>query len=271
MSNLPNPNRLLLIFLLSGGVLFVLAALCIAVFLLLSPLATLQPEPTGELAQTDTSTQLIQPAPPAKADASPELQPTATLTTLLDATEPPPTAISTAASVAGDKVSLPTVTPTSSPLPTPTRVGPSAAAQPVEGLRVGNIAPNFTLGSNRANRVSLSELHGKIVILNFWATWCPPCRHEVPTLEQIHNEYGPQGVVVLAVNLGEKLENVERFAHDNGISFAVWLDEDLWAGNTYNIHSIPTTYFIDQEGIIRAIHLGPLSRDQVVVYLEEIM
>jgi thiol-disulfide isomerase/thioredoxin len=138
-------------------------------------------------------------------------------------------------------------------------------------LRIGNIAPDFTLGSNRASRVSLSGLRGKIVILNFWASWCPPCRYEVPALQAIHNEYGPQGVVVLAINEREKLENVERFAHDNDIHFAVWLDEDGWAGHIYQVRSIPTTYFIDGEGIIRAIQIGSMTKEQVVAHLEKLL
>jgi thiol-disulfide isomerase/thioredoxin len=143
--------------------------------------------------------------------------------------------------------------------------------QPQEGLTIGSIAPDFTLGSNRASRVSLSELRGKIVILNFWASWCPPCRHEVPALQSIHHQYGPQGVVVLAINEREKLENVERFAHDNSISFAVWLDEDGWAGQVYQVRAIPTTYFIDGEGIIRAVQIGTLTKDQIIAHLEKLL
>ncbi|RME43347.1 MAG: TlpA family protein disulfide reductase [Caldilineae bacterium] len=138
-------------------------------------------------------------------------------------------------------------------------------------MQIGNIAPNFTLGSNRASRVSLSGLRGKVVILNFWATWCPPCQHEVPALQAVHNEYGPQGVVVLAVNEGEKIETVERFANDHGISFAVWLDEDGWAGHLYNVRAIPTTYFIDREGIIRAVHFGSMTQEQIVTQLKKLL
>jgi peroxiredoxin len=92
----------------------------------------------------------------------------------------------------------------------------------------------------------------------------------VPDLQAIHNEFGPQGVVVLAVNEGEKLDTVARFAQDNGISFNVWLDEDRWAGNIYQVRSIPTTYFIDEEGIIRDIQIGTMRRDQIVTKLEKL-
>ena len=175
-------------------------------------------------------------------------------------------------SVLQDKLSLSTATSTPSPTPTITLIAvpPTPISQLVEGLRIGNMAPDFMLGSNRASRVSLSDFRGKIVILNFWTTWCPACRHEVPNLQLIHNEYGPRNVVVLAVNLGEKLETVERFAQNNGISFAVWLDEDRWAGNIYGIRSIPTTYFIDENGIIRDVNIGTMTREQIIARLEKL-
>lgn len=200
------------------------------------PLATNTPEPT--LTPTATST----PSPSAKASAN-------------------------------DSLTIATPTPSVTPTPTssPTLAPASVSAQPVEGLQIGNLAPNFTLGSNRASRVSLSDLRGKIVILNFWASWCPPCRHEVPDLQAIHNEYGPQGVVVLAVNLGERLETVERFAHDNDVHFAVWLDEDKWAANIYGVRSIPTTYFIDETGIIRAVQIGSMSHELLIKHLEGLL
>ncbi len=211
-----------------------------------TPAPTATPMPTDTPAPTSTPTATATPLPKESAgDSLTIVQPTATPLS-------PPTS---------------TLVPTAPPTPTQAAV----SAQPVEGLLVGNLAPNFTLGSNRASRVSLNELRGKIVILNFWASWCPPCRHEVPDLQAIHNEYGPQGVVVLAVNLGEKLESVERFAHDNGVGFAVWLDEDKWAGNIYGVRSIPTTYFIDEAGIIRAVQIGTMSRDQIIKHLEKLL
>lgn len=78
-------------------------------------------------------------------------------------------------------------------------------------------------------------------------------------------------MVVLAINEREKLENVERFAHDNGVSFAVWLDEDGWAGEIYQVRSIPTTYFIDAEGIIRTVQIGSITKEQVLAHLEKLL
>jgi thiol-disulfide isomerase/thioredoxin len=270
MSNLLSENRFLLAVLV-GGVLFLTAAVCLVGVLLLWT-------PAAEVASVAANTPQAAVPPPTspvesgatKDETQDMVEPTLTATpTSTPHPSPTPTATPTPAEAAGARLTLPTAAPThtNTPIPPP----PTPILPPVEGLRVGNIAPDFTLGSNRASRVSLRDLRGKIVILNFWASWCPPCRYEVPALQAIHNEYGPQGVVVLAVNEGEKLPNVERFAYDNGISFAVWLDEDGWAGNIYRVHSIPTTYFIDEEGIIRAIQIGSMSREQIVTHLEKLL
>ncbi len=277
MPNQSNQNNLVLI-ILTGGVLFVLLAGCVAgVLLWQTPTSQLSNDSitvTPSTGEVHTPTPVGNEVVSAEIDTKVEPLPVATSTS----TSIPGTAMPTPASIAGDQLSMPTATftpplptPTSTPTNTPTPRPPPTVPEPVEGLGIGYLAPNFTLGSNRASRVSLSELRGKIVILNFWASWCPPCRHEVPALQAIHHEYGPQGVVVLAVNLGEKLENVERFAHDNGISFAVWLDEDKWAGNIYGVRSIPTTYFIDQDGIIRTIQFGSMTREQIINHLEKLL
>ncbi len=255
---MPNPTDRLLYPTLLGGLIFLIAAVGLVIALLREPAPASPVVIAAELPAT---------APPAPSPTTP----------------PPPTDTPTGAARlrGGDNRPLPAAPPALAPPapqappagPTPLSAAPAqaAAAPPAEGLRLGALAPDFTLGSNRASRVSLSELRGKIVILNFWASWCPPCRHEVPALQSIHNEFGPQGVVVLAVNEGEKLENVERFAWDNDISFTVWLDEDRWAGSIYSVRSIPTTYFIDGEGVIRAIQIGTLSREQIVAQLEKLL
>lgn len=269
--------RLLLI-VFSGGVLFLMMALCLVGVLVWQPAvksadSRATPTPPNQLPASTT----VSDTPASKTtdkDVQPSPTPAATVARLRSTATP--------IKAAGDKLTLPTatptptppaptLTPTATPTDTPLPEPPAPTPQPVEGLGVGQIAPDFTLGSNRAGRVSLSELRGKIVILNFWASWCPPCRHEVPALQAIHHEFGPQGVVVLAVNEGEKLQTVERFAHDNGVSFTVWLDEDKWAGNIYLIRSIPTTYFIDREGIIRAVQIGTMNREQIINHLEKLL
>ena len=265
-----------LIFILIGGALF----LCVAVGLFIRVLTAPQAEivavvPSPTLAEAPTPTNV----PPTNASPSAKMQDApAPSATPADAPASTTSPTDTPAPGGGDQLLLPTSTSTPAPptatptsTSTPTNTSVPAPRQRTEGVGIGNIAPDFTLGSNRASRVSLSDLRGKIVILNFWASWCPPCQREVPDLQAVHDEYGPQGVVVLAVNQGEKLEDVGRFANNNGIHFAVWLDEDEWAGSIYGVRSIPTTYFIDREGVIRAVQFGTMTREQIVGQLKKIL
>jgi peroxiredoxin len=127
--------------------------------------------------------------------------------------------------------------------------------------QVGAIAPDFTLVSLDGNSVRLSDFHGKPVILNFWATWCPPCREEMPALEEIWQQYDAGDVVVLGIDQGESTAIVERFIREKvDTSFPILLDSDHAIGNSYFVRSLPTTFFIDRKGFIQEIRIGgPLS------------
>lgn len=135
--------------------------------------------------------------------------------------------------------------------------------------RVGAIAPDFSLVTLDGNSVRLSDFHGKPVILNFWATWCPPCREEMPALEELWQQYGAGGVVVLGVDQGESTAIVERFIREKvDTTFPILLDGDHAVGDSYFVRSLPTTFFIDRNGFIQEIRIGgPLSlsflQDQV--------
>ena len=121
----------------------------------------------------------------------------------------------------------------------------------VEGTQPGNLAPNFQLPNLDGETVSLSDLRGKPVMLNFWATWCPPCRAELPYIQQIYEEQSTRGFVVLTVNLGESPSKVKEFVQSYGLSFPVLLDTKQGTAQKYNIGGIPTTFFIDKNGIIQ--------------------
>ena len=120
------------------------------------------------------------------------------------------------------------------------------------GLKIGAKAPNFTLKTLDGKQVELSDYKGKKVMLNFWATWCPPCKKEMPDMEKYTQQAGDD-VVVLAVNIDPE-NDVQAFVEDNGITFTIPLDSQSAknpVNERYKILSIPTTYFIDKEGIIR--------------------
>lgn len=124
------------------------------------------------------------------------------------------------------------------------------------GAQVGNLALDFTLLDLNDQPVSLSSLLGKPVMLNFWATWCPPCRHEMPFFQEIHEKSADKGLVVLAVNVGESRSTVSEFIQENNYSFSVLLDTDQGIALEYGIRTFPTTIFIDKDGIIQRIKIG---------------
>lgn len=138
------------------------------------------------------------------------------------------------------------------------------------GLNVGNYAPEFKLKTLDGETKQLSDYRGKVVFMNFWGSWCPPCRAEMPDLEKLHNE---TDVVVLGVNLtgGEsKKHNIQAFVDEFGLTFPILLDEDLKVAERYSIKPIPTSYLIDADGVIQNMAFGPLTYDMMIEEYERI-
>jgi len=127
---------------------------------------------------------------------------------------------------------------------------------------VGYTAPDFTLSDLDGNPVKLSDFRGQVVYLNFWATWCPPCREEMPAIEAIHKEMGDK-VKVLAVNIEGTRDEVSAFAREFGLSFPIVLDSDLSVARKYLVRGIPVSLFIDKDGVIRAKYVGGLTKDKM--------
>jgi len=118
-------------------------------------------------------------------------------------------------------------------------------------------AQNFLLPDLNGHKVSLAEQHGKIVFLNFWATWCPPCRAEMPSMEKLHTKFKGNDFTILAVNLGESEAQVRAFKESFKLNFPILLDADSSTGMIYGAISVPTTYLIDRNGYIIGGALGP--------------
>lgn len=120
-------------------------------------------------------------------------------------------------------------------------------------------AIDFKLKDLNGKSVSLSDFKGKKVLLNFWATWCPPCRAEMPDIEKLYLENKDSDLVILAVNLGEDTQTVKSFIDKNKYNFNILLDSDQAVAIKYNIVSIPTSFFIDKEGNIVSKKVGAMS------------
>jgi peroxiredoxin len=122
--------------------------------------------------------------------------------------------------------------------------------------RIGGQAPNLDLPMLNGKRIALAELRGKSVVLNFWATWCPPCRAEMAALNHVHRDLAERGVVVLGVNQMEESTDVQRYMQAQGLDFPIALDLDGAASRQYRVSALPTTYFIDHAGVIRDVVFG---------------
>ncbi len=138
--------------------------------------------------------------------------------------------------------------------PSATAAIPQPTAQPS-----GEIAPDFTLETLDGETVSLSDFRGKVVMVNFWASWCPPCVAELPTIYQFYQSHQADGFVVLAVNAQENRGTVSEFINRNGYTFPVLLDPDSVAADEYGIRALPTSFFLDKNGEIQYVHRGEID------------
>ncbi len=143
---------------------------------------------------------------------------------------------------------------------------PSTTQGRVPAPRPGFLAPDFTLQTFDGQMVSLSQFHGQPVILNLWASWCPPCKAEMPAIQQVYSAYQNQGLVVLGVNMTSQddIASAQRFAKQAGVTFPVLLDQTGEVARSYEMRALPTTVFIDQNGMIQDLVVGgPLSKSML--------
>lgn len=117
--------------------------------------------------------------------------------------------------------------------------------------QVGGPAPPFTLNDLEGRPVTLTDYKGKVVLLNFWATWCEPCKKEMPEIQAAYEQYKEQGLAVLAVNFGENADPTVSFVHHGRLTFPVLLDRNASVAERYAVINLPVTFFIDPDGIIR--------------------
>lgn len=127
----------------------------------------------------------------------------------------------------------------------------SASADEVSG-----VAPGFDLVSRDGSRVALSDLEGQVVMVNFWATWCGPCRQEMPQLEALYQRYSGLGFTLLGVNVEEDSSGADKFLAETPVSFPILFDPRSEVSELYNVIAMPSTVLIDKSGNLRFIHHG---------------
>ena len=157
----------------------------------------------------------------------------------------------------------PPLTVTTSPPATVVNRPPPA---PVEGAA----APDFTLEDLEGQAITLSTLQGHPIIINFWATWCGHCAEEMPLFQQSHERYHDDGLVILGVNSGDRDEEVSAFASYFNLTFKLLLDRNAAVSNLYRVRGLPTTFFVDRNGIIVWRHVGTLNSADLNYHLSSL-
>ncbi len=130
------------------------------------------------------------------------------------------------------------------------------------GVKEGDLAPDFLLEGLDGREVRLSDLRGKPVVVNFWATWCRPCRKEIPQFVEAYERFREDGLVVVGVNMQEGKSIARQYADDYGMDFPIAIDVDGEVGDEYRLLGLPVTYFIDRQGVIRSVFTGPFEEQR---------
>lgn len=137
---------------------------------------------------------------------------------------------------------------------------------PLAKIESGSVANDFQLSDLEGNQVQLSEFRGKTVVVNFWATWCIPCIEEMPMFEAYSSQY--PDIVFLSIDEEESREQVAPFIERMGLNYPILLDLNAKVAEHYKVSMLPSTFFIDPEGMIRFRHYGIMAQDQLVYYLQ---
>ena len=150
---------------------------------------------------------------------------------------------------------------------------PSASAQEFSAVpaEVEYAAPELILEDLAGNNVSLKDYLGRVVLVNLWATWCPPCKDEMPTLQAFYEKYKSKGFVLVAIDQEESREVVQPFVEELGLTFPVWLDLDWLAQKEFNTSNLPSSYVIDREGQVRLMWIGGISKKNLEKYVPDII
>ena len=138
---------------------------------------------------------------------------------------------------------------------------------PARPLDIGQTAPHYSAVSLNGDSVSLEQLRGRVVLLNVWATWCHPCREEIPVLQALHARYAPQGLELVGVSVDARGEEdtIREFATDFRMTYPLWLDPDERIQSTFLAIGVPATFLIDREGVLRWRYVGPVRANDTTL------
>ena len=153
----------------------------------------------------------------------------------------------------------------------PSGTGESAGLGPLdsEGPRVGQPAPDFALRDLDGRVHRLSDYRGQVVFINFWATWCPPCRQELPEIQAVYDDKKDAGLVVLEVNYQESAAKARGYWDDQGLTMPVLLDSSGDVQDQYRLVGLPDSFFVDRDGILRDLQFGAISKEDMLEKLEK--
>ncbi len=168
---------------------------------------------------------------------------------------------------------------------TPGLPNPVASAyqlrSPIPGLRVGDLAPeltgttddgsSFSLTDLDGKPVRLADLRGRAIWINFWASWCPPCQAETPTIRSMDEKYRDLGLTIVAIQVQQTVEDGRAYADRYGLQFTIGADVSAAVFRTYRVFALPTQFFVDPEGVIRTVVNGPLDDASAASLIEAIL
>lgn len=138
----------------------------------------------------------------------------------------------------------------------------------------GFLAPDFSLETLEGNAITLSELQGQAVLINLWASWCGPCRQEMPAMERMYQEYADQGFTILAVNATnqDSIGNAQAFVDEHDLNFPILLDRDGRVSDMYNLLALPSSFFVDRNGVIQEVVIGgPMAEALLRTRIENLL
>jgi peroxiredoxin len=141
--------------------------------------------------------------------------------------------------------------------------GRPAPTQAIQPLQLGQPLQDFSLDDLNGRAVKLSNYAGQIVLINAWATWCPPCVAEMPDLQAYYQQHKDESFTILGINAGDSLSAASAFASQNGITFPIVLDPNVEFLSDLGVHSFPTSILVDADGVVQSIHVGMYTAEDL--------